>query len=443
MILLIFLFLPFHCCNTIERQQTQAGSPASSAVDGWCFFYTPSGCQCEDLHGNIYLKCSTGHLYDIPDLIEDSKWQQIDLKGNPIGKLNKYEFAKIVVSELDLSNCSLTSIHRNAFAMSKGIEKLSLANNLLQLIPSDIGKHLDRLQWLDVSYNNMLTKIDFVELIGRSRVHLRTLILDGLNNLTGADLASLNELETLSMKNMSLKTFPGSTKSSVKLPTRLRFVDLTYNTIDNIEIGSGTVDSIQRLDLSHNKLNRFPAKLASSNLKLLNVSNNNISEVSGWAVQGLPALEELWINNNTISKMSPSFLCGASSNLTNVHLSWNNLTSFPICAIASKDEGVVDDRTRTVWLRGDAGLKCSCPLKNANWTIKWFLFPRQCSWNGNLSNGSIMPNCSEEQYVDCSGTCGADNGLTTSATTSSATSSSLAKKLFSMLVLACSISQLF
>ncbi|KAI0981923.1 hypothetical protein GJ496_007451 [Pomphorhynchus laevis] len=368
-------------------------------VESWCYFYSPAECSCKYFN-NLELNCSARALTYIPDLTEDSKWQSIDMKKNPIGKLNRYEFANIIVIELDLSSCSLSKIHRNAFMLSKGIQKLSLAHNELTVIPNEMGLHLGKLKWLDISYNP-LKHVNFDELFKSSRYNIEVLNFDGIKTLQEIDLAKLTNLINVSMNNMSLMLFPSSRGSKISIPSNLRSLQLSYNNISDINVQEHFINNINYLNLSQNLLTKFPGTLKSKSMNILDISHNMLETLPGWMLKMMPELNQLIVNNNRIQKISKKFLCQSGRNLSIVNLEYNQITDFPMCALINHSEF---NGVPTIQLNGN-NMSCLCRPNVSNYIILWEITLHNCWFNDTIQDSIWRTDCNEYKLNECEKIC--------------------------------------
>ncbi|CAJ0578447.1 unnamed protein product, partial [Mesorhabditis spiculigera] len=107
---------------------------------------------------------------------------------------------------------------------------------------------------------------------------------------------SLEKLETLSMSGNLLTSLPPGALTHFPL---LQHLDLSRNQISNIEHDAFPSLGMQiiSIDLSHNQLTSLPHPVLPS-LLYLDISSNNLNEMSPLLFAGMPLLQHLKIGNN-------------------------------------------------------------------------------------------------------------------------------------------------
>ncbi|GBP85498.1 Toll-like receptor 7 [Eumeta japonica] len=168
------------------------------------------------------------------------------------------------LSELTLLNCKLLKIPGNAFEGLRVLKKLSI-----------------RSKNMDWSANKNL-------------------------ELSHGTFNGLRELQSLDLGNNNLKVIP----SDVFCPlNNLHILNLTQNRIkslDRLGLGQGCGSNIQSLDLSSNELKTLNEESEISTLKRLQelrLQHNNITEISGEALNGLISLRILNMSYNNIQSL--------------------------------------------------------------------------------------------------------------------------------------------
>lgn len=362
-------------------------------LTGWCVFYAPQRCRCHDQGGDLSLNCSNTNLTSVPELSEDSRWISVDLSMNNLRQLGKYEFARATISRLDLSHCGLHALHRNTFALSRGIQELSLAHNLLATIPVQTGAHLPMLKLLDLSYNPLL-KVE--PPILWQFAQLSELVLDGLANLTtGLDLSRLEQLDRLSISNANLTKLPAD---KMRLPRSLRSLIATNNTISTL-VSSDQLSHVAALNLSYNRLENFPAGFKTGSLTVLDLRNNRIKHLQGFAFSNMPSLTRVYASNNSINEIGEGLLCSAGQNLSLVDLSYNPLKTFPICALSAHNAS--KEMNPHLILTGNR-IGCNCSVTNTS--SSWSLSPDIC-WFNETTSGSLLHGPCPPASTSCPSVC--------------------------------------
>ena len=168
---------------------------------------------------------------------------------------------------LDLS-CGLTELPPEVFDLADTLEILNLTGNRLRELPPDLGR-LHRLKIVFCSSNHF--------------THLP------------ASLGDCPALEMVGFKANRIQQVPAAA-----LPTKLRWLILTDNTIEQLPAELGQRPALQKLMLAGNRLDALPPGLANAQrLELLRLSANRFSTLPGW-LTGLPRLAWLALAGNPL-----------------------------------------------------------------------------------------------------------------------------------------------
>jgi len=189
-----------------------------------------------------------------------SSLQIIDLSRNRLSDLPNLRHVFPRAKKIDLSY-NLLSVFP---VLPRQLSFLSLNNNLISRVPSDIKKNTC-LAYLDIS-NNLITNVPTLP------PSLHTLIMNN-NIIETIEGSSVSELSTLSVHCNMLTEFP---KLLFSLPTNLK---LSYNMIKNVKV-SYIPQNVTYIDFSFNKIETIPdsffslpclisVNLAYNNLKFL------------------------------------------------------------------------------------------------------------------------------------------------------------------------------
>ena len=156
-----------------------------------------------------------------------------------------------LITNLNLSNQSITALKAGDFDGLSALRTLSLTNNTLSSLPADIFSGLSALIQLQLDSNTLSS------------------LPDGL-------FSGLSAMSRLDLSNNSL----GS---------------LSANTFSDLSALTG-------LDLGNNQLNSLPANIFSglSSLNRLSLSSNHLSSLPDGLFSGLSALNLLYLGNNTV-----------------------------------------------------------------------------------------------------------------------------------------------
>ena len=250
------------------------------------------------------------------------------------------------VSDLDLSNNSLTSLPTSSFRSFVRLETLTLRWNRLAVVDSGAfdGSQLRRLDLsgnqlatvrprtfsgvestiveLDLS-SNVIVSIDdaFVGLSSLSRLDLRHNLLASLTSRSLRGLSSLRhlrldhnliaELDELSLTylskltNFALRGNPLSALMRLHFPgdVSLSYIDLSECSL--MAVPRGVPDTVTYVQLRRNNITRLNGDsfFGASRIKILVLDENQISEVTDRAFRHLINLKQLWLNNNRLDRV--------------------------------------------------------------------------------------------------------------------------------------------
>ena len=168
---------------------------------------------------------------------------------------------------LDLS-CSLQTLPPEVFALADTLEVLNLSGNHLRELPHDLSR-LHKLKVIFCS-DNPFTRLPEV-------------------------LGDCSQLQVVGFKACRIAEVPTDA-----LPSGLRWLILTDNTISALPQTLGERPALQKLMLAGNRLQSLPESLAQAHrLELLRLSANQLSTVPDWLLQ-LPRLSWLALSGNPL-----------------------------------------------------------------------------------------------------------------------------------------------
>ncbi|XP_044738545.1 toll-like receptor 7 isoform X2 [Chrysoperla carnea] len=220
---------------------------------------------------------------------------------------------RIKCNEMLLFESSITS---RAFQKLHQLSELFIDSCKLLHIPNDSFDGLRELKKLTVNtYNIEWSSNKYLELATGSLIGLR-------------------ELQHLDLSYNNIRALPGDVFCPLE---NMQILNLTRNRIRNVDrLGLGNEPrtfcggaELQALDLSFNELHAVPEGSALTRLRRLqhlNLSHNNITEVSGEALAGLVSLRILDLSSNRLETL-PQGLFAGSRELREVHLQNNSLFS--------------------------------------------------------------------------------------------------------------------
>lgn len=199
-----------------------------------------------------------------------------DLRGNRIKTIEKGAFSHFVsLAELDLSNNCLSEIP--SFNNATTLQSLDLSSNYIQLLSSNALKGLQNLQNL-VLFNNSIKQIE-------------TGVFRFVPALRTADF-SFNEIHRILKE-----TFEGLQQLSTLF--------LQNNLIENISIEGHDMPGLRTLNLSSNLLSsKIASGMFPDNVENLDLSYNNISDITEYAFYSYGHLKRLSLKGNKLTTLA-------------------------------------------------------------------------------------------------------------------------------------------
>ncbi|XP_014250078.1 protein phosphatase PHLPP-like protein isoform X2 [Cimex lectularius] len=252
------------------------------------------------LKGNIILG-NYGNLTQLD--VSENSIECLDLTA--LDKLQSVQCSKNKLQDLSLNGTSLTSL----IAGNNCLTKLSIYPKPTKL------KHLD------ISYNRLETLPDWLG----SCQHLRTLFASH-NLLTSLPdhlfCSELSCLQTLQLSFNSLKSLPQvirhiplqqlflQSNMLKELPehfflatARLRILNLSKNQLGELPTAIGDGHQLERLYLTCNQLTDIHILTKFTNLRVLHVAYNLITQLPNLCVGSWPDMEELVLSGNRIDRL--------------------------------------------------------------------------------------------------------------------------------------------
>ncbi|XP_072940773.1 uncharacterized protein [Epargyreus clarus] len=261
----------------------------------------------------------------------------LDLSHNNLSSLNFMKDSLTNLTELYLNNNRLDSIPGNTFINQTLIKKLDISMNRIITL-EQYSLPLYNLQYLNISGNpisgaiksNVLSPAKF----------LRYLDLSNLN-ISRIDNMALTDLPVLARLNLSNNIIEHIEPKNFLNLNNMFSLDLSYNKLSNLQLNGTIIENLNAIYLNNNELTNITEVLPNSTqIIYLDISNNNISEISSPALELLVNLRVLYashnkivkFNNPTVNRLSELYNLGLSSNqISQIDLSYfNNLVSLDI-----------------------------------------------------------------------------------------------------------------
>ncbi|XP_054831017.1 transforming growth factor beta activator LRRC32 [Eublepharis macularius] len=305
---------------------------------------------------NLEAFCHRKDFHQIPSEIYPTV-RKIDLSENKIQNITKTPLTFYTsLRYLDLNSNRIGYVEPGVFSDLMSLVKIDLANNQLYLLAQHnvwVGL-LPQVRILDLSHNSLYNgmaqrflhqapSLEYLSLAENSITELSWRMFQGSPRLVEVDLHSnmIMEIEEgvfemlshLSTLNLSMNSLTCIADFSLK---QLQVLDLSRNSIETFHsTESKEVFNLVWLDLSENKLLRFPVLPQDNKLAFLNLSKNIMQFVVDSSTDDLDynwqdVPFDLQAQNPKSNKSSPSL-----SQLLYLDLSYNEIKSLPLEFFAS------------------------------------------------------------------------------------------------------------
>lgn len=259
----------------------------------------PSECQCKEDNGYSYVTCVSQSLTVVPKNIPTSV-THLDLHRNSISSLSNVfqEFTKLQV--MDFSFNKLSALNLVDFKYNKNMVSLDLSSNNISLLDYSI-EIFENITSVNLS-NNSITSLNrtFSLLPNLQKLNLRA---NKISSLSSDNFLHNNKLTHLDLDNNKIRELPSNLFSNFE---NLICLNLSSNLLSNLDRDIFSVNSsIQTLDLSNNKLHSI-FNLTLFNLDYLDLSRNNITNMSLIEFQHISNLSVLLLNENPVREIQHS-----------------------------------------------------------------------------------------------------------------------------------------
>ncbi|XP_022104704.1 slit homolog 3 protein-like [Acanthaster planci] len=211
-----------------------------------------------------------------------------------------------LLESLNLAENGLTNLEFNAFLPLEELVKLDLSVNQLMELPLGVFSHLRKLRRLDLSYNVLTNLTDYLFPEG-SDLEYFNLGNNLFEKLQPDPFKNLQNLKYLGLQRNMLNEIEFLLQTS--LPN-LRELNLASNAIRNVSgVGFTAFKSLRKLYMQENRLREVPNLRNLAFLTHLNLSWNGITYVAPDAFVGTN-LKEIDLRNNDITTLDPKTLEG-------------------------------------------------------------------------------------------------------------------------------------
>lgn len=245
----------------------------------------------------------------------------VDLSGNALKNVDELDFARLPkLRTILLARNELETISEMAFHNSSQIQRLDLSDNKIDRLGDRLFEGLIRLEVLDLA-GNLLNELP-ENIFERSRLHMLENVVLSRNLFEHPPLKALQKqyffVSSVDLSKNKIVDIPSENSVMVNI----KKLDLSYNplsekTINNVltepktvrdlnlagtgvkSIGQLETPFLYNLNLSHNNITKFSEKTFTRTtlLEFLDISDNQITDVSGSLGMSWPKLKNLQMLN--------------------------------------------------------------------------------------------------------------------------------------------------
>ncbi|KAH8300502.1 hypothetical protein KR018_009718 [Drosophila ironensis] len=278
--------------------------------------------------------------------------------------------------ELDISNCSIEYVSKEAFQNMSNLRRLFMSGNKIMTIKQDTFYYIQGLQYLDMSFTNILTYSYQLQLptleMAMSLVYglkIQQNVFKLLPELIYLDLSHSKMTRNSAvafahlgdkLKYLSLcYTNMPMLSSAIFKNTALEGLDLSgnpfvsYNIID--DAFDGIADTLKYLYFEHSNLKDLEWAKPLKNVQVLGLAGNNINTLTPAMFQSLQSLEILDLSSNHVGNWYRSaFYKNAALRVLNVRSNTINILT---------NEMLKDFEQLDYLSLGDNNFICDCHLR--------------------------------------------------------------------------------
>ncbi|XP_022233660.2 toll-like receptor 13 isoform X2 [Drosophila obscura] len=383
-----------HKCEQILAQN------ATDLFDRECFLYIQNNTNTNT--SNATMAPTNDNTYG--DYIQFLK-EKVDLLGKSQQSIAWATFPSLTrLVELDISNCSIEYVQKEAFRNITNLKRLFMSDNKIMTIQQDTFYYIQSVQYLDISFTNVLT---YSYQISMPTLEMAMSLIYGLKIQQNA-FKLLPELVYLDVSHSKMTR--NSAVAFAHLGPKLKFLSLCYTAIPMVSSAIFKNTVLEGLDLSgnpfvsnnilddafdgigstlkylyfeHSNLKDMEWSRPLKNVQILGLAGNNINALSSAMFESLQSLEILDLSSNHVGNWYKS----AFDN--NSELRVLNLRSNNINVLTNE---MLKDFERLEYLSlGDNNFICNCHLREVVEVAAGNNKEADCSYNLlNISPTSSM-----------------------------------------------------
>jgi len=290
-------------------------------------------------------------------IVQLRRLQQLRLDGNLIGNLSAADWGLLAdsLSVLSLSNNRLTSLDQIDKLWS--LTQLTVDNNLIESLPDAMFQTLYYVDVVSLRGNRMTTigqstldgleqKCTQLDLSSNYIMTVHPQAFHRLKNMKRLNLSSnaikelvlppiMDQLSELLLSNNRLTKFPDGLRD-LRNMTVLSLYNNTMESLPPVDIGKEF--GMTLVDLSHNRLRNVDEIRFVGSLNVVNISDNELSDISAEVLADATFIGELNLSNNALGRL-PLAVTRAVGRIGRLYASR--------CSLTSLDNWVVDKSSTT------------------------------------------------------------------------------------------------
>ncbi|BFF98347.1 toll-like receptor 1 [Drosophila madeirensis] len=354
-----------HKCEQLLAQN------ATDLFDRECFLYTTHN---NTNTSNANMAPTNDKTYgDYIQLLKE-KVDQLGKSQPPIAWATFPNLTRLV--ELDISNCSIEYVEKEAFRNVTNLKRLFMSDNKIMTIKQDTFYYIQGVQYLDISFTNVLT---YSYQISMPTLEMAMNLIYGLKIQQNA-FKLLPELIYLDVSHSKMTR--NSAVAFAHLGPKLKFLSLCYTAIPMVSSAIFKNTALEGLDLSGNpfvsnnilgdafdgigsslkylyfeqsNLKDMDWSRPLKNVQILGLAGNNINALTSTMFEPLRSLEILDLSSNHVGNWYKSAFD------SNFELRVLNLRSNNINVLTNE---MLKDFERLEYLSlGDNNFICNCYLR--------------------------------------------------------------------------------
>ena len=267
-----------------------------------------------DLNSLTHLNLSRNGLSKLQSSLftRTSALIHVDLSFNRFKDIDSYFLKPLrFLRTIYFDHNAIESIAKSAFKTSSRLRRLGLSYNSIPEVPKDFMVDYRLLEWINLSHNNIsnMSSHGFKQLF-QIEINLSHNLIERIPRFAFVEVSNITILD---LSHNRLKILEPEAFDT----TDVCHLNLSYNLIEDAsKVPITNLTGIKILDVSHNqilkidrksftpKLNPGQSSIKFYEMSFIDLSHNNISEVTGSIFDRFWALRALNLNNNKIKRLA-------------------------------------------------------------------------------------------------------------------------------------------